>query len=336
MAILVLGTLVLLGLGEREIRDRAGRTRLTPPPSPSRIAAGRAADATVPSPKAELHSSVTASPREEEDLPVLEVAHERDRGEVDRMETPDDPKRAGSPTRVRALVESISALPTGDRKEELAHELAAVMSRDSALLLLKTLLETHDETLSRACLTALRKVADGEMVRALAARYEETSDLTDRDRITQVIAGVQNDDAAEALMSLAGREERLPDDPLIAAAERGLATVGNGPAASFLLQRRGETAGDQADRIEQALLDIRRPEARAVFEYAAQGNRDAPTEELQVLAIRALANFPDSDTACLMTRLSAESSGIVQTAARTLLEFMGRPTDGGETDRQEE
>ena len=220
--------------------------------------------------------------------------------------------------RIDQMLRHMATLPEGEEKLRLGQEIGRMSEHAAMPVLLNWATTTPDRAVLRASLTALARMGDAEMIDDVQRRYAATRSYDDRYRLAKIIGSMSNPEAVPALMALADS----PDAPrqLAVAATDALATVGTGPAVSLLLQKLDEEPPEESQRLQTAIGRINREEALPTLQFAARGNKDAPTVRGRIAAIQALANFPKEETAELFEELSGDATREVSEAARALLE----------------
>lgn len=211
----------------------------------------------------------------------------------------------------------MAELPEGDEKVQLAHQIEALTDRAAVPVLMDWATATTDRAVLRASLTALGRLGDAAMIEDIEKRYAATRLYDERYRLAKVIRNITSPEAAPALMELARRSD-APGELVIAATD-ALASVGTPPAVSLLLQKLESDQGDNSARLATAIARIDRAEALSTLQYAARGNKDAPSIRTRVAAIQALANFNDDQTRALLTQLRTDTTEEVRTAATAAL-----------------
>lgn len=219
---------------------------------------------------------------------------------------------------VDQTLRKMAALPDGDEKMQLAHEVSAIRDRAAAPVLLGWATITPDRALLRSALAALGTLADAELIADIQRRYAAAFREDDRYRLGQVLRHITNPQAAPALISLA--EDDTAPLQLTTAATEALATIGTPAAVSVLLGKLETAPPDDTGRLATALSRIDNAGALPALQYAAIGNKDASSERTRVAAIQALGNFHDAPTREILQRLSGEPSAAIREAARGVLD----------------
>ena len=165
-------------------------------------------------------------------------------------------------------------------------------------------LKTDGEPLARALGNMMDAVVFEQIVNAHTAAT--TPEL--RRTLGQTVAMAANPDAVPSLSQyLAGH----PDEELTRYVASGLAHVGTPLAVSGLLKVAASNPG-----ISGALLEVTSPNAASVLQFAAQGNKDAPSDSSRVFAIYALGNMRDEVSIAVLETLALnESNPLVARAA---------------------
>lgn len=257
---------------------------------------------------------------------VFELAKQLERGtnDMDRQQAAEELARIGTPSAVKALLQALATLPDGDLKEEVAHLAAGITGHKTARALLETLAASSDPTVLRAAQSALSQIADSDIIREISTRYETSVNKEEKTHLVNILAYAQNSDAVDALMNLASQRVGGTNAALADAAIRGLANIGTGPAVSFLVQQFEAMSPEQAGLVFEVLSKMSSPEAHAALLYAAQGNKEATTEQSRTAAILALANYQDEQTSNLLGRLASADDPAISAAAQTSLQTMGQ------------
>jgi HEAT repeat protein len=201
------------------------------------------------------------------------------------------------------------------------HSVIAAGDRRSASLLIDSLVVSDDGKLVRECRGALARMADSALIEEIATRHKRELSGRAKGRLSNLLSRIENAAATDAIVSLAS----IPDHPLAHSATEGLSWIGNGPAASALIQLYEGAASRERTRLFKLVAELDRAEARPVIESAARGNKEAVSDDTRAAAIRALSNFPDSGTRRLLGSLGADSSPVVRDAARDSLRRIGAP-----------
>lgn len=215
------------------------------------------------------------------------------------------------------LLRQTAALPDGEEKMQLAQQVGAIRDPAAAPVLLDWAVVTTDRVLLRSALDALGPLGDAELIAEIQRRFAAAFRADDRFRLAKVIRNITNPESVPALIELAN--DALAPEPLIIAATEALATLATPPAVSLLLGKIDTVAPDDTGRLMTAIARIDRTEALALLQYAALGNKDAPSDLARVAAIQALANFRDEQTRELLQRLGGDPNADVRDAAREVL-----------------
>ena len=227
-----------------------------------------------------------------------------------------------TPKAARALIEALTTLPDGELKEEVARLAGGISEGKTANVFMDALQRSSDPVVLCASQYALAQMADWDVVHELATRCEVTDNSDQRALLLNAISLIKNSDAADALMDLSLQREGGVPTPLADSAVRALANIGNGPSASFLIQQLEAAPLEQSGRLYEAISNVSSPEGRAALLYAAQGNKEATTEQTRAAAILALANSPDEQTGQVLERLTHEDNEAISFTARTTLNQM--------------
>ena len=228
---------------------------------------------------------------------------------------PDPPQ--GDLAEFDRMLRTLSTLPDGEQKMELAHQVGALRDRTAAPVLLDWMVVTTDRAVLRSAMEAFGAVADAELIAEIKRRFGTAFRSDDRYRLAKAVRNITNVEAVEPLIELAN-DGAAPHELTVAATD-ALATIGTPPAVSLLLEKLQTIEPDDAPRLLSAIARIDRPEARPALEYAAFGNKEAPTDGARVAAIQALGNYRDNDTRAVLGKLSADPSVEVRDAARDVL-----------------
>jgi hypothetical protein len=228
--------------------------------------------------------------------------------------------RIGTPTAAVALLDTVAQTEDGQYKEELGRRIAGIANHDSWPLLLDTLTQIDDATISRAALTSLSRMADTPVLDEIIARYETAATEAEMEQLARLVRNIQSSQATDALLSLAGDVKSVPQDSLQQAAIEALARVGDTASVSYLLQRlEASTPGEGMD-LYNTIAQINSPQAQSQLLYAAAGNKEVSAEYGRTAAIEALRNYPNQETCALLERIIAQDSNlkVVTAASRTL------------------
>jgi HEAT repeat protein len=228
--------------------------------------------------------------------------------------------RIGTPTAAAALLDTVAQTEDGPYKEELGRRIAGISNHDSWPLLLDTMTQTDDATVSRAALASLSQMADTPVLDEIIARYETATTEAEMEQLARLVRNIQSSQATDALLSLAGDVKSTPQDSLQQAAIQALAKVGDAAAVSYLLQRlEASTPGEGMD-VYNTITQINSPQAQNQLLYAAAGNKEVSAEYGRTAAIEALRNYPNQETCALLERIIAQDSNtkVVTAASRTL------------------
>jgi hypothetical protein len=235
--------------------------------------------------------------------------------------------RIGTPSAASGLLDRLSQTPEGTYKEELSKRISSVSNHESWPLLLDTMMQASDTTVVRAAGTALSGMADAPVLDEVIARYDAAATEAEAERLAQLVRNVRSPKATESLLSLAGNASAPPQDGLQEAAITALATIGNAPSVSYLLQRLEASPPGESASIFNMITQIHSPEAETPLLYAAAGNKEVSAEHGQTAAIYALKNYPDEQTVALLQRLVAQEQNekVLTAATRTLEDIQQSP-----------
>lgn len=243
-----------------------------------------------------------------------------------RRQAAEELARLGTPSAMRELLAALATLPDGDLKEDIARLISTSSNPQAAVTLLDSLGSGSDPAELRAAQASLAQMADGNVIDEIVARYDVASDKTEKDRLVNVLASIQNSDALDTLIELAERVYVQAGDPLATAAIKGIASVGTGPAASYLLQQLEHAQANNAAQYTEALMMTNNSEAQSTLASAAQGNKEATQEQTRVAATLALGNYRDEQTTTVLQQLAAETTTAVGMAAQTALQAIRQPS----------
>jgi len=228
--------------------------------------------------------------------------------------------RMGTPVAASALLDVLAQTEEGQYKEELAKRISGITNHDSWPVLLDTLLEAKDATLVRAAGASLSKMADAPILDEIAARYEAAATKSEAARLAQLVSSITSPQAAESLLSLAGKPSAPVQDSLQRAAVAALGKIGTPQSVSYLLRKLEASPPGQGGYLFSTISQITSQQAQASLLYAAAGNKEVSAESGRTAAIYALKNFPDGRTSALLESIieQEDNTAVATAAIRTL------------------
>ncbi|MCU0913840.1 MAG: hypothetical protein MUC88_04650 [Planctomycetes bacterium] len=235
--------------------------------------------------------------------------------------------RIGTPAAAGALLDQLAQAKEGTYKEQLAKRVASIENHDSWPLLLDTMMQAGDASVTRAAGESLSLMADAAIIDELVARHGTAATPLEAERLAQLIRNVQSSQATDSLLKLAGNVSTPPQDDLQRAALAALANIGDAPCISHLLQRLEASPPGTGGSIFNAITQIDSPQAQSALLYAAAGNKEVSAEQGRTAAIYALKNYPDPQTVALLERIVAQEQNarVLTAAVRTLNEIQQVP-----------
>lgn len=296
---------------------------------PAEVRIGRSIASTVPDPVTPrpMHLSVP------NDIAALaDALADRAAAPASRLAAAHALVQAGNSEAANLLLDALAVTDPDETDRRIAAIVASDLGATSAVpALAARAFDDRHPLAQSAAMAAMARLADGSTLAELERAHHAAPESRAYRLVLEIIQRSACPAAEPQLHAWADEIRAEPDSARAAAALRGLASVGTGPAVDSLFQRWSESPPSERPPAILAALDsvAPTPEGLASLQFAAEGNRLAPDDDPRLAALDSLARFPDAATVDLLRRLAErDTSAVVRERAGVhLRRILGGPAD---------